>query len=237
MLIRLLARRRRRSRTTDDAGVTLIEVVVAMGLSTILGTAALLFFTAANDSAASSLDRSVSSAQARTALQSWTSYLRVSDGPAAGNPSHRFEWITPTSTLFYADLGNRSGATVAGAPRMVWLRYDATTSQLVEEQFTKTGSSYSATPTVCRILATNVTGLTFSGYTSSVGDSDFGTSLAPSGSGCLNLSGSVSQTDAVANAVLAKVTSVAISVSVTDTKAQHSQTYSSLAAVPALVGS
>ncbi len=181
MLSHLIARRRRRSKTTDDAGVTLIEVVVAMSLSTILGTVALLFFTAANDSAASSLDRSISSAQARVALQSWTAYLRVSDGPAAGNPSHRFEWITPTSTLFYADLGNRTGTAAAGAPRMVWLRYDAAKSQLVEEQFTRSGSAYGATPTACRILATNVTGLTFAGYTSSTGDSDFGTSLAPSG--------------------------------------------------------
>jgi prepilin-type N-terminal cleavage/methylation domain-containing protein len=237
MLTNLFSGLRRRPRAADDAGVTLIEVIVAMTLSTILGTAALLFFTAANDSAASSLDRSVSSAQARIALQSWTSYLRVSDGPAAGNPSHRFEWITSTSTLFYADLGNRTGDAAAAAPRMVWLRYDGSASQLVEEQFTKSGSAYSATPTVCRILATSVTGLTFSGYTSSAGDSDFGISLAPSGSGCVSLTGSVSQTDAVANAVLAKVTSVSISVTVTDTKAQHTQTYNSLAAVPALVGS
>lgn len=237
MLTRLTSRLRRRPRTADDAGVSLIEVVVAMTLSTILGTATLLFFTAANDSAASSLDRSISSAQARNALQSWTAYLRVSDGPAAGNPSHRFEWITPTSTLFYADLGNRKLGAAATPPRMVWLRYDAARSQLVEEQFTSTGTAYSATPSVCRIVATNVTGLSLAGFTTATGDSDFGSSLAPSGSGCLNLTGSVSQTDAVANAVLAKVSSLSIAVTVTDTKAHHSQTYTSLAAVPALTGS
>lgn len=234
----MLTRLRRRLRSApQDAGVSLIEIVVAMGMSTILGAAALLFFTAANNSAASSLDRSISSAQARGALQAWTAYLRVSDGPTAGVPGHRFEWITTTSTVFYADLGNRSGATAATAPRMVWLRYDAAKSQLVEEQFVKGASSYATTPTVCRIVATDVTALTFTGYTTSSGDTDFGSSLAPSGSGCLSLTGSVAQTDAVANAVLAKVTSVGVSVTVTDTRAARAQTYQSLATVPNLMGS
>jgi Tfp pilus assembly protein PilV len=222
----MLTRLRRRLRSAaDDAGVTLIEVVVAMGLSTILGTATLLFFVSANNSAASSLDRTIAGAQARSAVQAWTSYLRVSDGPAAGNPSHRFEWITATSTLFYADLNNRSGAAAATAPRMVWLRYDAANSDLVEEQFTKGSSAYNTTPSVCRIVATNVTALSITGYTTSAGDSDFGASLAPTGSGCVHLSGSVTQTDSVANAVLAKVTSVAISVTLTDSTGQHSPAF------------
>ena len=106
----------------DDEGVTLMELVVAMTISSILGALTLALFVTVNNSSAATTDRSIGAAQARNILQSWSSYLRVSDGPVAGSSTRRFEWLRPTGTIFYADLNNRSGSGAATPPTMIWLR-------------------------------------------------------------------------------------------------------------------
>ena len=166
----------------DDEGVTLVELVVSMTLTIVLGAITLALAVTMNDSAAGTTDRSIGASQVRTALQAWGDYLQVADGPSAGSPQHRFEWIAGDSMLFYADLGNRAGTTATTPPTRVWLRRD-TNQQLVEEQFAWNGStsSYPSTPTICRILATSVTSLAFTGYTPSTSSSALGASLAPSG--------------------------------------------------------
>ena len=128
-----------------------------------------LFFTAANDSAASSLDRSVSSAQARTAC-------------SRGRPTSAFgrtgcRQPEPPLRVDHAPRRRCSTQTSATAAARRWPARRgwcgcATTRRRrswSRNSSPRRGSSYSATPTVCRILATNVTGLTFSGYTSSIG--------------------------------------------------------------------
>jgi prepilin-type N-terminal cleavage/methylation domain-containing protein len=228
----------RASRSNDDAGVTLIEMVVGMTLAAILGALTLTMVVAITNSASASTDRVIGAAQARTTLQAWASYLRVADGTTPGSPSHRFEWITGTDMLFYADLNTRTAQAAATAPVMVWLRSD-TSKQLVEEQFAfdTTVGAYPRTPKICRILATNVGSLTFTPYTASSSDTDFGGSLAPSGSGCLSLTRSVTQSDATANSTLAKIVSVGVDMVVTNSTGGASQEYQTLATVPSLMGS
>jgi hypothetical protein len=233
--------RRAAKAATGDAGASFAELIVAMTLSVLIGAMTLTIFVKINDSTAATTDRTVGSGQARNILQSWTAYLRVSDSPsAAGSTSHRFEWITATDMLFYADLQNRIGTAAATPPTMIWLRLDSE-QQLVEEQFLSSSSSYPGTygtqPSACRILATDVTASNFTGYvTASASSTDFGASLAPTGEGCINLTGSVSQTDAAANSSLPDVSSVEFDFTVTDTKALRSQQYTAVAIVPALGG-
>src|SRR6185437_16997856 len=119
------------------AGVSLTELLVAMGLATILGAITMQLFVYVDNSTASTTDRTVATAQARNTLQAWSGYLHVSDGSTAGSVSTRFEWLTASDMAFYANLNNRAGdaSTAPTAPRMYWLRIDAN-GHLVEEQFT-----------------------------------------------------------------------------------------------------
>lgn len=231
MLTRLVRRVRvaGRARRGDD-GTSLTELLVAMGLASLLGALTLGLVVNVNSSATATTDRSIGAAQARTVLLAWTSYLRVSDGLTAGSSSHRFEWLTSTSTLFYADLNNRSGTTAASPPTMIWLRFDATNKALVEEQFSLP-VSYPAAPRVCRVLAQNVTTLTITGYTSG-GITTLGSSLAPSdvaGQPCRNLVSSVSQTVPAGT-----ITSVGLDFTITATDGTRPQRYTGLATLPQL---
>lgn len=230
-MLTIVARRLGRTAAANDAGVTLTELIVAMTLSVILGAITLTLLITVNNSASATTDRTIGSAQAATTLQAWTSYLRVSDGTTAGSPGHRFEWITPTDILLHADLGNRTGSAAAVAPTLIWLRLD-TTKQLVEEQFSSY-ASFPASYSVCRILATNVSSLTVTGYTSGTG-SDFGSNVGGSGGGCIPLAGIGTSG---ANTTLTNVTSVGLDFTITASDGTRPQEYTSLATVPVLTGS
>lgn len=151
-MLTALRRRAARVRATRDAGVTLMELVVAMTLSTILGAMTLAVFVRVNDSSSSTTDRAISSRSASLVMNAWPSYLKVSDGTTAGSIGNRFEWLTSTDMLFYANLYNRPMGAVDSttAPTMVWLRLDSS-GALVEEQFPSTASA-GTNPTVCRVL-------------------------------------------------------------------------------------
>src|SRR4051794_18380724 len=120
------AGRRMRARVTSrgqaEAGVTLIETLMAMALSTILGAVTLTLFVQVSSAANNTTDRTISSTQARNALQAWGSYFQVIDEAAgAGTGNNRFEWLTASSVLFYADLKNRSGTVATrAAASMIW---------------------------------------------------------------------------------------------------------------------
>jgi len=222
-------------RATADAGVTLMELVVAMALSTLIGAMTLTLFLQVNDTTQTSNDRAINTAQARQVMQSWTSYLHVADGPSYGNPSHRFEWITDSDLLFYADLGNRAASTDAvSAPTVVWLRL--TNGRLIEEQFTYGTTS----PKVCRILADSVTAAPlFTAYDTTYAamtGQDLGSPMATGGTGCTDLPSSVSQTDFTAVSALEDVARVQISFTITDTRKKRSAQFSSSADVPELAG-
>jgi hypothetical protein len=245
MPARLIRRRLQAVRSSGDAGITLMELVVAMALNVLIGALTVGIFLQVNDSSDTSIDRSVGTASARNAIQSWTAYLRVADGKTAGVKTNRIEWLTDDDMLFYADLYNRSVSNLdaTGAPTMMWLRLDSA-GALVEEQFPSTAAAGTA-PTVCRTLATGVSTpgyALFTGYDSDGADM---TGLAlgaapPASAGCVPLPVTVpSQTahpDLTAQTNLQNVTSVVIDFVVRDTHGEHPIEFNSQAVLPALGG-
>ncbi|MEO7263032.1 MAG: prepilin-type N-terminal cleavage/methylation domain-containing protein [Jatrophihabitantaceae bacterium] len=98
----------------DDRGVTLAELMVSMILTTILGTMAVLFFVGSSHAGFKTVLTNQNSGDARLTLDSWTSMLRVAGWLDPSIQADRFEEVTSTKIVFYANLGNRS-TTVSGA--------------------------------------------------------------------------------------------------------------------------
>lgn len=243
----ILSRMRRRLQIRRDAGVTLAELVVTMGLSTLIGAMTLSLFLSISSSATATTDRTVNSAAARTAIQAWTAYLRVADGPTAGVRASRIEWLTKSDMLFYADLYNRginssSDVATTGAPTMIWLRRDAAGS-LIEEQFASTAAS-GTSPKVCRVLLTKTdTSTTLFTAQDSSGSSMMSQALgtAPTAStGCQKLPVTVpsqqSHPDLTAQSNLQTVFSVTIDFIVRDSKGKRPLEFISQAVLPAMGG-
>ncbi len=233
---------RPRRRAADDRGVTLTELVVAMTLGTILGTATLIFFVRSTVSATSTTDRAISTAQARSVLQSWSTYLHVADDPtASGLALNRFEWFGPNNIAFHSDINNRDAATnTTSAPQLVWLRLDGA-GQLVEELFSSTPASYPANPMRCRVLTGPVSaGPLFTAF-NSAGTSLSGLNLGTPptvASGCTPLTAAVpsqqSRPDAVAVANLQNISSVSIAFTARDLHGAHPVGFQTVVAVPVL---
>jgi type II secretory pathway component PulJ len=231
--------RRLRAAASDDAGMSLTELLVAMGLSTIIGAMTLGLFVNINNSSSRVTDTVIGTWSVRNAIQAWTADLRVADGPTAGSRLSRIEWLTDNDMLFYADLKNRSmdsiGAT--SAPTMIWLRRDSA-NRLVEEQFPSAATSGTA-PTVCRILATRLTTSSpvFDGIDSKFRPVSAGTAPTAS-SGCQSLPVTVpsqqKNPDLNAQASLQNVYAVTIDVTVTDTSGKHPINFQSQAVLPSL---
>ena len=98
----------------DDRGVTLAELMVSMILTTVLGTMAVLFFVGASHAGYKSVLTNQNSGDARLTLDSWTAMLRVAGWLDPNLKADRFEEITSTKIVFYANLNNRS-TTVSGS--------------------------------------------------------------------------------------------------------------------------
>lgn len=112
MLSRLVrSYRNRRARFADDRGITLAELMVSMTLTTILGTMAVLFFVGATHEGYRTVLTNQNSGDARVTLDSWTNMLRVAGWLDPNTEADRFEEITSTKIVFYANLNNRSTAT------------------------------------------------------------------------------------------------------------------------------
>src|SRR3954451_14358177 len=126
MSARVIARRLRAVRRSRDAGITLMELLVATVLNVIVGSLAVGIFISVNNSTDNSVDRSVNTAAARNAARDWTAYLRMAEGRTAGLKTNRIQWLTANDTLFYAGLYNRTVTTLTttAAPTMMWLRID-----------------------------------------------------------------------------------------------------------------
>lgn len=123
-------RNRIRHVATGEAGVTLIELLVAMVLSTVVGAMTLLTFLGASSASSATGDRMTGTASARTTLQQWQALIQVADAAptgltdcSSGITSHRFEWIGMDDILFYANVGNRASDASGSctAPDMYWL--------------------------------------------------------------------------------------------------------------------
>jgi type II secretory pathway pseudopilin PulG len=240
MSSRVIQRLRRTRAEGGEAGMTLTEVLVAMGLSMVIGAMTLGLFLSIGDTTTRATDRTTTSASARNAIQAWTAYLRVADGTTAGSRTNRVEWLTANDMLFYSDLNNRSLDSVAttSPPTMIWLRRD-TANRLVEEQFVSTATA-GATPTRCRLLVNRLTGsapvfsaLDSGGHTLS----NLGAAPTPS-SGCRTLPVTVpsrqSHPDLTAQANLQNVYSVTIDFQATDTQGKHPIEFTSQAVLPSM---
>jgi hypothetical protein len=241
-----MARLRRLIRRDD--GVTLAELIVTMGLSTLIGAMTLGVFLGINSSTASTTDRAINTAAARSTIQAWTADLRVTDGTTPGVRTNRIEWLDVKDMLFYADLRNRSMDNVAttSAATMIWLRLDST-GTLVEERFASNAAA-GANPTICRLLEHNVTatalftGVNSSGPVPSDPPGTLGTAPAAS-AGCRPLPVTVpsrvshpSATQQAAQANLQNLLSVQIDFVVRDTKNAHPIEFTSQAVLPSLGG-
>jgi type II secretory pathway pseudopilin PulG len=257
MLSRLLARRRFAA-VDNDRGATLVELMVAMGLSTILGTITLLVFSTANTSVNATSDGLVDSAGARNVLQSWQGLIQTADAAPVtdsnglsigscptGTSAHRFEWLTSTETLFYADIANRSGTSITcGTPTLIWL---GLRGGVLYEAHYSTNSSANYSLSLCRTLTDVSSGKVTAGslFTPNPGQVlysvDYGSAFAAASAfarvtSCSNMPTTVAiaglkNTDATANNSLSQMTSVGIDFTMNDSTGTHSQTYDSTVAV------
>lgn len=249
----LTARLRRRLRgiAHDDAGLTLMELVVAMVVATVVGAMTMLTFLSANKSVQVTGDRVLGTAAARNTLQSWQSLIQVADAPQTGTTcstgitAHRFEWITSDDMLLYANVGNRDATGGCTPTQMVWLALRDQT--LIEARYAYSDQAAGWTTSACRTLsgapyATITAGALFVPDPGTfVADADYGGTFAatsPFGSvtSCadapdLVLPASVSQSAATANQTLAQVKSVGIAFTVADRSGAHQQAYDTTAAV------
>lgn len=229
-----------------DDGVTLIELVVAMALSTALGAMTLFLFVSVSNSSDATNDRTINTANARNTLEAWTSYLQVSDGTSAGNGTNRFEWLTDRDMLFYADLNNRdpNHSTAATAATMMWLRLD-TAGNLVEEQFRASAVVGTAAST-CRVIAVSAsegiaaTSQLFTAKTAAGAAFNSGTlgSAPVSGIGCQPLPqtppSASGQLGSATEENLQTVRTVEIAFTIVDTKGAHPLEFDSVVTLPVL---
>lgn len=105
--------RSRRARLADDRGITLAELMVSMTLTTILGTMAVLFFVGATHEGYRTVLTNENTSDSRITLDSWTNMLRVAGWLDPNTQADRFEEITSTKIVFYANLNNRVTSTSA----------------------------------------------------------------------------------------------------------------------------
>jgi hypothetical protein len=148
---------RRLARRPVDAGITLAELMVAMTLSIILGTMTVLFFVSASRLGSRTILTNQDTSDARVTLDSWTSMVRVAGWLDLPNKVDRFEQITPTKIVFYANLGNRNASDLTNVQPVtkIALMLDAPSAgadgQLIEIRFATDNS----TPLVVRQVGVN----------------------------------------------------------------------------------
>jgi type II secretory pathway pseudopilin PulG len=147
-----------RVRSGRDRGITLIELVVAMTVTTIVGVVAINFLITSSQDGTKTTLTNQATADARATLDSWTSLLRVAGWLDRSAQTDRFEEITPTKIVFYANLKNLSTSdqtTGAATKVALMLRVtNATTGagQLVQVLF----GADNTTPTSVRVVALDV---------------------------------------------------------------------------------
>lgn len=99
-----------RRQMADDRGITLADLMVAMALTAILGTMAILFFVPTTHLGYKTVLTNQNTGDARLTLDEWTGMLRMAGWLDPNTKVDRFEEVTPTKIVFYANLGNRSSS-------------------------------------------------------------------------------------------------------------------------------
>lgn len=115
-----------RSRRRDDAGITLGELVVSATVTMIMLAVATSWLIQINRQGSGTMLTNQTTGDARNALQSWTSMLRVAAWLDPTTKTDRFEEVTPTKIVFYANLGNLPTACPTNSPASCRLTNAAT---------------------------------------------------------------------------------------------------------------
>ena len=119
--------------------MTLAELIVGSALTIVIGAMATTFFVAAIGTTSRVTQANQQTTDARATLDSWTSLLRLAGWLDPNTMADRFEEITPTKIVFYANLNNRStNDQTVGAATKVALFLDnggSGTGQLIEIVF------------------------------------------------------------------------------------------------------
>jgi type II secretory pathway pseudopilin PulG len=158
----MLSRRLRELREMGtDSGVSLTELLVAMGLMTTVGAMALAYFVSSSASSSRTTNETLTATQLRTAMSAVTTLFRLADTPTAqaGFPTNRFDQITAAQVTFYSNVNNNRVASAARtAPAKIVLT--ATSTQLIEKYFLPLAATvpadytqnYGATASSTRVL-------------------------------------------------------------------------------------
>lgn len=152
-MLTALARRAGDVRRRRDAGITLTELLVTMGLMSVVGALALGVLVNATATTDRATEGSLAGSESRTALLSWTQVLQTAVAPDPTQPASttvRRLVVTPTSLEVDTQLGNKpscSDTCTTGAVTRARLELRTTTvdgrstGQLVQTLTTAESSS------------------------------------------------------------------------------------------------
>jgi len=166
---RLFRARARHAAQDADAGISMVELVVAMAVTLVLGAMVSMFFIQAVQQTRKVDGRNEISSQGRIAMDSWSKLLRTVEDPDLGGTLPQIQQMEGDRIVFYASLDNRTAVPdAAGAidyatdalPIKVELWLDTSTNQLHERRWTGARdaagvASWAGTPSE-RVVARNV---------------------------------------------------------------------------------
>jgi type II secretory pathway pseudopilin PulG len=132
----------RKLRSSEDSGITLVELTVSMTIMMIASTALLYAFVQGMNASLVSQSRTADALTAKTATENATKALRTAVDPdGAGVGMKAFESAGPQDVTFYAALGNRTGAPAAdGKPVKVRIWRDGAQLKMTTIQSSLNGS-------------------------------------------------------------------------------------------------
>lgn len=169
MIARLRARL---PRATDDRGLTLVELLVAMSLSLLVLTIAGSFLVSSQKAAVTATSTSANTRAATVAMNEMGRMLRAATDnpvPTGDDSQFAFQYASPTSLRFFAYVNLDS---TLSQPVEVQLTLDPATKRITETTWKGTaiagnasyfgfplaaGATLSATPTRTRTLVSSVT--------------------------------------------------------------------------------
>lgn len=152
----MLTRARARELLRDDAGFSLIELLVALAIGTIVLTAVMIVFLNGMQGTAKVTDRADSTARARTTTNIISSLLQAATCNFNSAP---ITSATATSVTFTANIGDAD----AGALQYR-IRWDGSTNTVYQDTFNSTGTVsttdstlvFPSTPTSTKVIGTNL---------------------------------------------------------------------------------
>jgi prepilin-type N-terminal cleavage/methylation domain-containing protein len=150
------------SRVRDERGFTIVELLTAIGIGTIVLMAVLTLLDTSVKISAKTTDRTETTARGRSAMDVITRQLRSQICQGTGQPA--LTAAGPTSMTFYASLAPEQASVDGKTPPLVVqqrrLTYRSATRDILEEVWTGTGVrptvTFPAQPTSSRILISRV---------------------------------------------------------------------------------